>query len=106
MRELAVVPVRKPLRPSEVLRRIMNILRSGEVEVTHHCGARMTERHVDMLDVEQALYSGVILRNRVWDAEHENWKYRVESADIEGVTLTVIVVVDEAEQSLRLVTVF
>jgi len=84
----------------------MNILRNGELEITYHCGVRMTERHIDMLDVEHALYSGVILRNPIWDAEHENWKYRVESSDIEGVTLTVIVVVDEAEQLLRLVTVF
>lgn len=59
-----------------------------------------------MLDVEHALCSGVSSRAPEWDAEHESWKYRVEGSDVEGAQLTVIVVIDEAEPLLRLVTTF
>lgn len=106
MRDLAVISVSKPLRQCEAMRWIRKVLLNGDVEFTYHCSNRMTERHIDMLDVEYALYSGMILRNPVWDAKHENWKYRVQGTDIEGDSLTVIVVIDEVEFLLRLVTVF
>lgn len=66
----------------------------------------MLRRGVSMLDVTHALKTGEIRRDPEWDDGHANWKYRVEGQDTDGDDLTTVVVIIEADLTLRIVTVF
>jgi hypothetical protein len=95
------------LSADEAKRQILFILDEGYVEPSLHCiHESMQLRGMTMLDIERALRTGEIRRQPEWDAEHENWKYRVEGADTDGDDLTVITVIIEPNLTLRIVTVF
>ncbi len=94
------------LSPAEAKRKIQLILADGIVDFTTHCRRRMRERGVDDLDVVHVLKAGQIIREAEWDSDYCNWKYRAEGTDIEGVELTAITVIFEADLSLLNVTVF
>jgi hypothetical protein len=95
------------LSPEEAKRQILFILEEGYVELSAHCKRDSMElRCVSMLDVTHALKTGEIQRAPEWDDKHDNWKYRVEGQDTDGDDLTSIVVIIEADLTLRIVTVF
>jgi|SRR5262245_40036549 len=101
--------MQKPLNLSADVakQRILLILDEGTWEVSGHCAAeRMPERGVTDLDLVNALRTGIIRREPEWEEEYGNWKYRVEGEDTEGNGLVVIVVINEAEMELFIVTVF
>ena len=96
-----------PLDAIEAKRLIALILDQGYVEYSAHClRDSMPDRHVTTLDVVHVLRSGHILRDPEWDEDHQEWKYRVEGADIDGDDLTVITVIIEPDLTLIVVTVF
>jgi len=66
----------------------------------------MRERGVDDLDIAHLLKNGQIIREAEWDCDYQNWKYRVEGTDIEGVDLVSILVIFEVDLSLLNLTVF
>lgn len=67
----------------------------------------MAERDVDMQDLEILLLeTGTILREAEWDEKHQEHKYRVEGTDEYGEDLTAIVVIDENNWRVKIVTVF
>ncbi len=96
-----------PFTPEEAMRRILEILRDGEVRPTSHClNESMPTRNVTMGDILTALRSGKIKRPAEWDNEHAEWKYRVEGEDTEGDELTAITVILTTDMRLVIVTVF
>src|SRR5215831_19000899 len=97
----------KKLSSDEARRTLTLIVETGFVEVSFHClRDSMPKRNVTMLDVEHVLTYGQILREAEWSEEHQNWKYRVEGADIEGDDLTAITVIFESDLAVLVVTVF
>lgn len=95
------------LSPDAAMQKIGEILIEGFVEKSLHCRYdSMPKRSVDDLDVTNVLKNGEIRRAREWDAEHENWKYRVVGRDLENDELTAVTVIIEAEMTLLIVTVF
>jgi hypothetical protein len=95
------------LSPEEAKRQILFILDEGNVELSAHCKREsMIRRGISSLDVTHALKTGEIRRAPEWDDNHDNWKYRVEGQDTDGDDLTSIVVIIEADLTLRIVTVF
>jgi|RhiMetdeSRZDD1v2_1073273.scaffolds.fasta_scaffold248528_4 uncharacterized protein DUF4258 len=94
------------LSPAEAQRKIQLVLEDGTVDFTNHCRRRMRERGVDDLDIAHLLKNGQIIREAEWDCDYQNWKYRVEGTDIEGVDLVSILVIFEVDLSLLNLTVF
>jgi len=105
-RYLLAMEVPHPLDPLQAKRVIEVILETGSVVLTFHCRTKsMPQRQVDMNDIRYVLKHGQIIREPEWDEGHQNWKYRVEGTDIEGVELTAIVAI-EPPSMLVIVTVF
>jgi hypothetical protein len=95
------------LSPEEAKRQILFILDEGNVELSAHCKREsMITRGISLLDITHALKTGEIKQAPEWDKGHDNWKYRVEGEDPDGVDLISIVVIIEANLTLRIVTVF
>src|SRR5258708_32815348 len=94
------------LSPAEAKRKIQLILEEGTVDFSGHCRRRMRERGANDLDIVHVLEEGQIIREAEWDSDYENWKYRVEGADVEGEEITVISVIFEVDLSLLNITVF
>lgn len=96
-----------PYTPEEAQRRILEIVRDGEIKTTRHCRLeRMPERGVQMADIRHALETGEIKRAAEWDDRHNSWKYRVEGEDIESEELIVITVIVAETMRLLVVTIF
>jgi hypothetical protein len=95
------------LSPAEATRRIRLILEEGTIEYSFHClNVRMPQRGVDTLDVEHVLAHGQVIREPEWSDEHNDWKYRVEGADVEGDELVAITVIIDVTFTDLVVTVF
>ncbi|HZS47738.1 MAG TPA: DUF4258 domain-containing protein [Blastocatellia bacterium] len=97
----------KKLSPEEARRTLTLILDEGTYELSIHClRDSMPKRNVTDPDIVNVLTSGQIIREAEWSDEHQNWKYRVEGADIEGDDLTAITVMFIEDLSVLVVTVF
>jgi len=95
------------LSPAEATRKIRLILDEGTVDYSFHClHQRMPERGVDTLDVEHLLGQGQVVREAEWSDEYNNWKYKMEGADIEGDELAAITVIVDEDFSVFVITVF
>lgn len=103
MRDLAGSPVGRPCRRDN--RQRLQKQTGKKLVFTRHCWIRMAERNADRIDVLHSLKYGKI-SDSYWDTKYQNQKYRVEGIDTEGVSLTVIVAMDERLQTAHLVTVF
>ncbi|MBK9215109.1 MAG: DUF4258 domain-containing protein [Chloracidobacterium sp.] len=100
----APYPPRKAL---DLIRKILN--EGGYIAPSrrHARQGRMSERDVDMQDLEILLLeTGTITRKAEWEDDHQNYKYRVEGKDDYGDDLTAIVVIDETNWRIKVVTVF
>jgi hypothetical protein len=96
--------------PQQALDLIRTILNEGGYifpSKRHAAKDRMPLRNVDQQDLEILLLeTGRILREPVWDEFHGNYKYRVEGTDFDGDDLAAIVVIDEQNGRVLVVTVF
>ena|SRR5437879_5489976 len=91
----------------DLIRKILN--EGGYIAPSsrHARGERMPERDVDMQDLEILLLeTGDIREEAKWDDKYKNYKYRVEGKDDYGDDLTAIVVIDENNWRVKIVTVF
>lgn len=95
-----------PQHALDLIRKILN--EGGYFVLSKHCRREsMPEDDVDKQDIEILLLEGGrIIREPEWDDDHQNYKYRVEGLDDSGDELVVIVVIDEFNQRLKIVTVF
>lgn len=95
------------LSPSEAERKIDLIVTEGIVELSGHCRKEsMPKRSVTSGDIEHTLRTGRIIRDPVWDEDHEQWKYTVEGRDIDGDKLRVVTVIFDETFSLLVITVY
>lgn len=95
------------LTAAEVKRKLLVIMDQGTVIPSWHCGdASMPEGNITMQDCEYLLEYGEVLEDAGWSETHQNWKYRIEGADIEGEELTAIFVIFESNLMVRIITVF
>ena len=96
-----------PQQALDLIRKILN--EGGYIAPSkqHARKDRMPERDVDMQDLEILfLETGEIRKEPVWDDGHQNYKYRVEGKDDLGDDLTAVVVIDEKNWRIKIVTVF
>ena len=92
---------------NDAKRLIETILAQGTVVFTWHCRHEsMPRRGVTDQEVRLVLETGQIVRAPEWDAQFQNWKYRVEGVDTDGDDLTVVTVIIESAFTLRILTVF
>lgn len=56
-------------------------------------------------DIAHCLTMGRVTREPEWNERHQEWRYRIEGEDVEGVELTLIVAFED-EETLVVVTVF
>lgn len=81
------------------------IVESGFIETPQHQQDRAIERNVTSRDIAHCLTMGRVTREPEWNERHQEWRYRIEGEDIEGVELTLIVAFED-EETLAVVTVF
>ena len=81
------------------------IVESGFIETPQHQRDRATERNVTSRDIAHCLAVGRVAREPEWNDRHQEWRYRIEGEDIEGVELTLIAAFED-EETLVVVTVF
>lgn len=96
-----------PQQALELIRKILN--EGGYISPSkrHAKRDRMPERDVDMQDIEILLLeTGSIKREPEWDDEHLNYKYRIEGIDDYGDELVVIIVIDDENWRIQIITVF
>lgn len=92
---------------TDAKRLIEAILDQGTVVFTHHCRQEsMPKRGVSAQDVLHVLEHGQIVKAAEWDAQHQNWKYRVDGVDIDGDELTAVTVIIQSDFTVRVLTVF
>ena len=102
-----MAPKYPPQQALDLIRKILN--EGGYIAPSkkHASRDRMPERTVDMQDLEILfLEAGEIHREPEWDGDHQNFKYRVEGKDNLNEDLTAIVVIDEKNWRIKIVTVF
>ncbi len=88
-------------------RLIEAILDQGTVVFTYHCRHEsMRKRSVSTQDVLHVLEHGQIVQAAEWDAQHQNWKYRVDGMDVDGDDLTAVTVIIQTDFTVRILTVF
>ena len=96
-----------PLPLLDAKRLIEAILDQGTVVFTYHCRYEsMLKRGVSAQDVLHVLESGQIVKAAEWDAQHQNWKYRVDGMDVDGDDLTAVTVILQTDFTVRVLTVF
>ncbi len=89
----------------EEWRRKIKRLRSEpgfKVFPTNHVRLRMRERHVSFLDLLQVIERGAVIEDQ---SEHGETKLRMSGRDVDGRAVDIVVVVNESEPSLRVITV-
>lgn len=98
----------EPLASDEAKRRIVLTLRDGETVFSRHVHEDVASgRHgTSYPDILHVLQHGEILRKPVWDEAHENWKYKVEGADLEDEELRVITIIIEEQFRIFIVTAY
>jgi len=94
-----------PLSAKEAKEKILIILVEGDIIPTDHCRNEMMKANADVQDVLSVLETGKVSKHE-WDEEHQNWKYRIIGADIDGDELTAITVIVDSDMQLIIVTVF
>ena len=95
-----------PLSPFEAKQAIHEYLLNGYVIPTTHCRKRMEKRDISMQDIEYVLRHGAVIEQPRWNAEHQNYVYKVEGFDLESDELKVLSVIIESESAVLIVTVF
>jgi hypothetical protein len=85
---------------------IRNYLKlKGSITILKHCRERMTQRNVTIDDMLYVLNWGRITDLR-WDDARQNYKCRVEGADIDGDDLVFIAAIDTDRNEVICVTIF
>lgn len=95
----------EPLRPSEVMDRIREIVRFGDVQTTSHCRRRMIGRSFHFQDLLSVLLNGEVKDQPEYDEKHDHFKYKVYGSTIDGdsaIAVTVILTF----RSLMVITIF
>ena len=93
-----------PLSPSAVRQRLDYLLGvHNGVVYTKHLRDRSHQRHFDTFDLRRALENGVPSIDE-WDNRFQNWKYKIAGTDMEGDSLTVVVVLQDSPEVVRVVT--
>lgn len=87
---------------TDLARRIVEI---GFIETPQHQRDRAIERNVTSRDIAHCLTMGRVTKEPEWNERHQEWRYRIEGEDVEGVELTLIVVF-ESDETLVVVTGF
>src|SRR5437660_7898534 len=96
-----------PLAADKAKKKIIEIMETGNMDLSSHTvRERMIERGADVNDIKHALYVGEIRHKPDWSEEYQNWKYRFEGKDIDGIALTVIVSHDHDNYRIKIVTIF
>jgi len=94
-----------PLTPFEAKQAIHAYLLDGFYVKTRHCLQRMAERNVSDPDIVYVLRHGAITDQPRWNADHQNYVYKVEGFDLEDDELKVLSVMIDTESTLLIVTV-
>ncbi len=89
----------RPLSPKRAMERIRALWRDGNVEWWSYAERRLSERKLDMLDVEHLIRYG-----RVTEHSHPGrlWRYKVEGRAVDGERIACVV---EINGNLIIVTV-
>jgi hypothetical protein len=77
---------------------------TGEVVETLHFKQRMAQRRFGSLDLVNLAYEGRILASPQWDAQHREWKWRVEGPAVDGRPIAVAFTV-LGERRVKAVTI-
>jgi len=102
-----MAPKYSPQQALDLIRKILNDDGYISPSRKHARKDRMQQRDVDMQDLEILLLeTGVIKREPDLDEKHGEYKYRVEGTDFDGEELVAIVVIDEQNRRIKIVTVF
>lgn len=94
-----------PLSPFDAKQAIHTYLVNGYVVPTRHCRDRMVLRSVTMPDIIYVLRHGAIIDQPKWNADHQNYVYKVEGYDLEDDELKVLSVIIDTEATVVIVTV-
>jgi hypothetical protein len=94
-----------PLSPFDAKQAIHAYLINGYVVPTRHCRDRMALRNVSTQDVAYVLRHGAIIDQPKWNADHQNYVYKVEGYDLEDDELKVLSVIIDVEVTVLIVTV-
>jgi hypothetical protein len=90
-------------KATEMINRIAS--EGGFIRMSIHMrNDRREERNAFLPDLRRCLSIGIVTGSE-WDADHADWKYRVEGEDLDGYGLTAITVVIPANFALFVITV-
>jgi hypothetical protein len=70
--------------------------------LTSHVRLRMREREVSFVDLQHVIERGAVTEDQ---SEHGETKLRMRGRDVDGRSLDIVIVIDEGEVSIRVVTV-
>lgn len=95
-----------PLDPVEAHRVLHALLADRDsVVLSQHVRRRSHDRQFDVFDLRHALEHGCVCADS-WDDRYQTWKYKVTGVDLDGVQLTVIVVLQSAQGVITVVTAY
>ncbi len=84
---------------------LCEIAKYGWIEPTFHGNDRMSERSVDMSDLQNVLTNGKI-QEYEYDSDFDNYKCKIYGQSIDGDKLTFIAAVNDTCQTIRCISVY
>ena len=73
------------------------------ISITDHCRTRGQQRRFDQFDIWHVLEHGLPSAEE-WDDKHQEWKYKIAGTDIDGDSLTLVIVLDIQNQAIKIIT--
>jgi len=95
-----------PLSNKAAIKAARRYLNDGQITWKPHMKQRMEERNISIRDVLAIIDGGRINDEPEYDEEHGNYEYHIIGRDVEGKKRTLIVGIDENEETLELITVY
>ena len=83
-----ILRIHNPGNYPMTMARIKKLWRDGEVKITGHAQQRMTQRQIDMLDIQNCILLGRIIGH---SKPGPNWRYEVAGKAVDGDSMKCVV---------------